>query len=136
MLWGEKESVTQAFQESITKSQEISFDKGGQIWQWMFNVTDTCGSSSINTNSLVRTPSVAEQPCCPPGLALDLEQQHGCCHGHESTCICRQACATMACMANIAKPYVWLVLVFGLAIQCTEQFVKSTNEQRPTDILG
>lgn len=67
---------------SRSETQTYTFDKAGQVWQWVYLVRDACrasASNTIGTKNVVRTQSRSEKPCCPAGYAADASIQHGPC---------------------------------------------------------
>ena len=68
---GGSESVSQSIQKSRSETQTTNFDRSGMVWQFQYNVTDSCGSAKIDVKGLVITIGQHEPPCCLPGWAVD-----------------------------------------------------------------
>jgi len=80
--------VSKAVQYSASEKQTYKFDKGGQVWQFEYEVEDWyCSQATIKTKNLVITESYGEPPCCLPGYAILASRQHGpCVKGSPCTC--------------------------------------------------
>ena len=66
--------VSSSMSISRSTTQTYTFDKAGQVWQWVYLVRDACratASNTVGTKNLVTTPSRTEKPCCPAGYAAD-----------------------------------------------------------------
>jgi len=70
-------SVTDATSETLSEMHSSTFDMEqtttstfqfpeGAVWQWVYDLEDGCGESTVQTLSLLLTSN--EQPCCPPGF--------------------------------------------------------------------
>lgn len=51
----------------------------GELWQLQFDVTDSCGNSTVFTDQLIQTPNHVSPPCCLPGYFQDPLHVHGPC---------------------------------------------------------
>jgi hypothetical protein len=71
-------SYSSTFEMDKEQTSTLSFPPG-QIWQWHFNVTDVCGSTDVLGRDWVQTANAVDEPCCPPGFALNATVQHGAC---------------------------------------------------------
>ena len=90
--WAGSQSSTVSQASSQEKTSGYSVTLGaGVIWQYVYEVADYChGDDSkwqLVTSNLVVTNSYDEEPCCLPGLALDVNNQHGACYS-DSPCTC------------------------------------------------
>jgi len=84
------ESMTSSVESAISKSKlttHTSTFGPGQMWQFVYDVRDICVSWELKTKDLVITYSKEHEPCCLPGLAQDIHNQHGPCRG-TSPCQC------------------------------------------------
>ena len=75
---GLSESYTNAFEQTYTTSQTVSWSEPGQVWRWEFDTADSCGDAQT-FKDYVTTNDVDHEPCCPPGFALNPSEQHGPC---------------------------------------------------------
>jgi len=77
----------QTFSSTFGMSEESSvtykFNRGGSIFQWVFDINDECGSNTANNNAFVITPGDFAPPCCLPGFAAEPDLQHGPCRPSE-----------------------------------------------------
>lgn len=75
-------SIANEYSTTFTMTEEETYTMTadpGALWMWQFRVTDSCGTSFVNTTTYVLTNNVAEEPCCLPGYAASPTQQHGPC---------------------------------------------------------
>merc|ERR1712167_147930 len=59
---------------SLAKSTETSYNAilpAGTVWQFRYEVEDTCGARLLKTSALVSTNSLHEKPCCLPHYFLN-----------------------------------------------------------------
>ena len=75
MASGLSESYTNAFEQTYTTSQTVSWSEPGQVWRWEFDTADSCGDAQT-FKDYVTTNDVDHEPCCPPGFALNPSEQH------------------------------------------------------------
>jgi len=77
--------MTSAFETTESESCSVKFDKGGCVWQFVFETTDSCGTSYTYGCGLILTPDKVEAPCCLPGYNADptyqtcLDEQYNVC---------------------------------------------------------
>jgi hypothetical protein len=72
---------SQVFGESATVTETMHFSPG-VVWQFRFNVTNECGSSSlVFTPQLEQTLNRPSVPCCLPGYFADPKNASGACAG-------------------------------------------------------
>lgn len=67
-------SISQSYSSTFAETDETQFHDtfdAGTIWQWSWNITDECGSSTVLGTDVVRTNGRYQPPCCLPGLAKD-----------------------------------------------------------------
>lgn len=57
---------------STTQSSEEDYECGpGEVWQWVFEIQDECGTSTSKRFDVVVTANQAQVPCCLPGFFKD-----------------------------------------------------------------
>jgi len=77
---------------SLAKSTETSYNAilpAGTVWQFRYEVEDTCGARLLKTSALVSTNSLHEKPCCLPHYFLDPHNTNA--HGRcvpNTPCMC------------------------------------------------
>jgi len=79
---GTSHEISHEYSSTFTQTNTITETytaPEGALWQWRFQVNDTCGHSLVNTTTFVSTPSIPVYPCCLPGYAVDPGKQHGVC---------------------------------------------------------
>merc|ERR1711865_1356422 len=64
-----------------TTSTQFSFAAGGVVWQFQFQIKDSCGTTVVKGNDFAETIGVWAQPCCLPGLFKNAAYANGGCHG-------------------------------------------------------
>jgi nitrate reductase cytochrome c-type subunit len=77
---GVTESSSTSFGTVSTSTTSYTAPRPGTIWQWRWNVSDNCGSSTSASHfNLVTTKGVFNPPCCLPGFAADPGNYSGAC---------------------------------------------------------
>mmetsp|Transcript_23163 Transcript_23163/g.66811 ORF Transcript_23163/g.66811 Transcript_23163/m.66811 type:complete len:185 (+) Transcript_23163:382-936(+) len=70
---------TSTFQETVTTEKYFDFP-AGVVWQWQFEITDVCGSTTAMNEDFAVTEGLYAPPCCLPGYAMDIKNSSGACH--------------------------------------------------------
>merc|ERR1711939_1288764 len=82
---GGSRTVSYALEQSTSKEHEFTFNKRGQVWQWMYTANDACGYSKIESQHLVLTDGQYKPPCCLPGYAV-VPDQSKCVENSPNSC--------------------------------------------------
>jgi hypothetical protein len=90
-----KNGVTNTLSKTTTNTKGVvskdSFTKPGSAWQFVVDVVDACGSSKLQTETIVRVNGGAsEPPCCAPNGEKYPGYLHGPCKVR-SDCTCSKA---------------------------------------------
>lgn len=65
------ESSASSFSQTTTETRTTKFTEIGVGWQWQFDITDDCGTSTtLSPGFPIVTPSSDKPPCCLPGQFL------------------------------------------------------------------
>lgn len=72
-------SDTKSFQQSYSKTTLFSWSSGGVVWQWIYDVVDACGTSTVFGLHFARTDHADSPPCCLPGFFSVPEETRGTC---------------------------------------------------------
>ena len=92
---GSAETVSSSIEKSVTETHTVTFDRGGTIWQFEYDIEDSCGGANIKTMDLVVTDGREHPPCCLPGYALEYENVHGPCV-EDTPCVCEASVCTLS----------------------------------------
>jgi len=69
-----------------TTDSTFSFAAGpGVVWQFQFEIKDSCGVSVVKGNDFVETIGTWAEPCCLPGFFKNAAYANGDCHGFTLT---------------------------------------------------
>lgn len=80
---------------SMSSVETHTFDfPAGVVWQWMFDVQDGCGPTSVSGHDLELTPNSLVPPCCLPGFFANITEPLGQCIGGTPS-LCNQSSVTI-----------------------------------------
>merc|ERR1711865_75193 len=68
-----------------TTSTQFSFAAGGVVWQFQFQIKDSCGTTVVKGNDFAETIGNWAEPCCLPGFFKNAAYANGDCHGFTLT---------------------------------------------------
>jgi len=74
---GASTTIERSMELSSTREKSLVFPRGGLVWQWTYNITDTCGTALLSTTAMVQTNNRHQPPCCLPTDARNPSVQHG-----------------------------------------------------------
>ena len=86
-------TIEEAIERTLSKrtSTSFEFDRGGQFWQFQFEIGSTCSSNdhiTIKTKNVLVTNGVYEEPCCLPGAFVDHQYHRS--YFEDSPCTCKK----------------------------------------------
>lgn len=76
-MLSETYSNTFSMAETITYTHHLDY---GYVWQWVWKIEDSSGTSIARTMDISETKGAYEQPCCLPGWFKDPQNPMGECH--------------------------------------------------------
>mmetsp|Transcript_33975 Transcript_33975/g.84688 ORF Transcript_33975/g.84688 Transcript_33975/m.84688 type:complete len:417 (+) Transcript_33975:58-1308(+) len=91
-------AVTTTDQEEHTVEYAV-----GTVWQFVYDVVDHCGATSVKIKMAVLTANLEEPPCCLPGRFAINEQWHGPCL-HSSPCLCSEEVCSQSSTTSYSPP--------------------------------
>ena len=79
------ESYDSYFSATSSTTHSYLLPRGGVVWQFQFQIKDSCGTTVVKGNDFAETMGAWAEPCCLPGFFKNAAYANGDCHGFTLT---------------------------------------------------